>query len=170
MAIETSVSDEILVSGVNCFVRVGNNAVDAQRIGYVDSFRATKNIQLQEANCLGEVDPVSIDAVGVRVSLSLSGFLASKKVYEGTEDFAGKGKISLSSFNPDSAAFKTQDVVTKFPYMDFYDEKTKSIVASFSKAMSESFGISGNAGAYVKIDTSMRAIKMSAGSDYTTTL
>lgn len=164
-----SAKDDFLVSGVNCFVRVGKNSAAAKKIGYVDSFRATKNIQLQEANIVGEIEPVSIDAVGIRVSLSMSGFLATKKVYEGGEVFAGMGKVSLSTFNPKSEDFKAENVVTKFPYIDFYDEKTKTIIASFNSACSESYGISGNAGAYVKIDTSMRAISMSGGKDYTNT-
>lgn len=161
---------EPLVSGVNCFVRVGNTAADAQRIGYVDSFRATKNLQLQDAAIVGEYEPVSIDVTGIRVTLSMSGFLAAKEVYDGSKSLPGMGTVSLSSFNPKSEDFKSDSVITKFPYMDFYDEKSGITVASFNNAMSESYGISGNAGAYIKIDTSMRAITMSGGSDYTKTI
>lgn len=163
---------EPLVSGVNCYVRIGNSASDAinNRIGYVDSFRATKNLQLQDANVVGEYEPVSIDVTGIRVTLSMSGFLAAKEVYDGSRALPGMGTVSLSSFNPKSEDFKSASVVTKFPYMDFYDEQSGSILASFNNVISESYGISGNAGAYVKIDSSMRAITMSGGDDYTKTL
>lgn len=169
MAIEYSVDSDVLALGTACWVRVGNNASDAKEVGFVDSFRATKNMELQEAKVCGTPLPASIDATGIRVSISLSGFLATKQVYEGTQEFNGGGKISLASFNPDDEDFVAKQTITKFPYIDFYDKKHDAIISSFKQAMSESFGITGNGGSYIKADISMRAIKMSSGKDYTTT-
>lgn len=156
-------NDNLLCSGVACYLRVGKTANDAKIVGFVDSFSGTKNIQLQSAMVCGEVEPVSIDAQGVSANLSVTGFVATKSVYDGEEEIAGKGKISLASFNPNSADYKSKTVTTKFPYMDFYDDKNDMILASFKKAMSSSFRITVNGGSYVKGDVQLQAISMSNG-------
>lgn len=170
MSMEYNIANDLLVRGTSCWVRIGNTASDAATVGFVDSFEASKQIQLQEAAVCGSIVPASIDPQGIRCSLSLSGFLASKAVYEGTQTFNGGGKISLSSFNPDDDTFIKDQVITKFPYMDFYDDKTKTILASFKTCIPESYRISSQGGSYVKSNVSLRAIKMSSGSDYTTTI
>lgn len=161
-----NIAEDLLVKGVNCWVRVGKSPNDVSTVGFVDSFSATKNVTLQEANVCGSIVPASIDAQGLRVSLSLSGFLASKSTYEGETAYNGKGKVSICSFNPKSEDFITSKVVTKFEYMDFYDAKQQKVIASFDWAMPESFSMQFNGGAYTKANVSMRAIDMSCGSDY----
>ena len=161
----------LLVRGTSCWVRVGDTAADAAShyVGFVDSFEATKNIQLQEATVCGSIVPASIDPQGIRCTLSISGFTATADVYNGTETYNGGGHISIASFNPNDDDFISKQVITKFPYMDFYDKKSGKIIASFSTAIAESYRVSGNGGSYVKANVSMRAIKMSSGTDYTTT-
>lgn len=170
MAFEYNIANDLLVRGTSCWVRIGSNASDAQTVGFVDSFEANKQIQLQEAAVCGSIVPASIDPQGIRCTLSLGGFLASKAVYEGTQEFNGGGKIAISSFNPDDDAFIKDQVITKFPYMDFYDDKTGAILASFKTCIPESYRISGSGGSYVKSNVSLRAIKMSSGADFTTTI
>lgn len=160
------VAEDLLVKGTNCWVRVGNDASSAKEIGFVDSFSATKNMTLQEAMVCGSIIPASIDAAGMRVSLQMGGFLASKAVYEGTENYNGKGSISINSFNPKSESFINNQVVTKFKYMDFYNKKTKSVIASFDWAMPESFSMQFSGGSYTKASVSMRALDMTGGSEY----
>lgn len=162
-----NIAENLLVKGTNCWVRVGTNAENCKDVGFVDSFSATKNIQLQEAAVCGAIVPASIDAQGLRVSLQLTGFIASKGIYDDTSIAAnGKGNISICSFNPKSQAFIEQQVVTKFEYMDFYDEKSDKVICAFDWAMPESFSISFQGGAYSKANVSMRAIDMTGGSDY----
>lgn len=160
------IAEDLLVKGTNCWVRVGESADKAKMVGFVDSFSATKNVTLQEATVCGSVVPASIDAQGLRVSIQMGGFLATKAVYEGKENYNGKGTVSINCFNPKSEAFVTNQVVTKFKYMDFYNKKTGSVIASFDWAMPESFSMQFNGGAYTKANVSMRAIDMSSGSDY----
>ncbi len=167
---EYNIAQDLLVRGTSCWVRVGSTASDAQEVGFVDSFRASKSIQLQEAAVCGSIVPASIDPQGIRCTVSMSGFLANKDVYNGTQVFNGGGKVSLASFNPDDDAFILEEVITKFPYMDFYDKKTKAIIASFSTVIPEQYNVAANGGSYIKSDISMRAIKMSSGKDYTTTI
>lgn len=157
---------DVFVKGSECIVRVGTSAADATAVGYVDSFTGTKNINLQPAQVIGEINPVSLDPMSISVSLSLTGFLACKAVSEGTQIYAGGGHVSLSSFNPNDDDYGKPGVVTKFQYIDFYDKKRKQIITSFRYASSASFSISGNGGAYTKANISMQAIKMSSGKSY----
>lgn len=154
---------DLLAKGTSCFVRVGKSASDAQVIGYVDSFIATKNIQLQRANIIGSVESVSIDAQAVSATISMTGFIANKAVYEGSQTYNGSGKISLASFNPKNEDFIKANVTTKFGYIDFKDEKTGLIITSLNMASASSYRVSGNAGAYIKADIQMEAIHMSPG-------
>ena len=152
--------------GYRCQVRVGTSAADAQVIGLVDSAEMNKQIQTQRAQVLDSIFPASIDAQAINVSGRLTGFLATPDVYKGTQVFNGGGTVSLSSFNPDSADFKTGKVVSKFKYLDFYDEKKKLILGSVDTVIATGFSISMNGGTYVKANISFEALDMSSGKDY----
>ena len=160
------VASSLLVIGYRCQVRVGTSAADAQVIGFVDSAEMNKQIQTQRAQVLDSIFPASIDAQAINVSGRLTGFLATPDVYKGTQVFNGGGTVSLSSFNPDSADFKTGKVVSKFKYLDFYDEKKKLILGSIDTLISTGFTITMNGGSYVKANVSVEAIDMSSGEDY----
>lgn len=169
-ALEYNIEQGLLVRGMSCFVRVGNSAADAEIVGFTDNFSATKNIQTQEAMVTGSPYPASIDAMGIQITLSMGGFLAVPDVYDGTRTFNGGGTVSLSSFNPDDESFVTNQVITKFPYLDFYDKKEKAILASFAMVIPTSYGIQVSSGAYTKVNVQMKAIKMSGGKDYQKTI
>lgn len=157
---------DLLAKGTSCFVRVGTSASDAQIVGYVDSFTAAKNIQLQRANIIGAVESVSIDAQAVSATISMTGFVANKAVYDGAATYNGSGKISLASFNPNSDDYIKANVTTKFKYIDFKDAKYGDIITSLKMASASSYRITGNGGAYIKADIQMEAIHMGAGSEY----
>ena len=152
--------------GYRCQVRVGTSAADAQVIGFVDSAEMSKQIQTQKAQVLDSIFPASIDAQAIAVSGRMTGFLASPAVYRGTQQYNGGGKISLSSFNPKSSDFKSGKVVSKFKYLDFYDEKKKIIIGWIDTLISTGFTITMNGGSYVKANISVEAIDMSSGEDY----
>lgn len=160
------VASSIFTIGYRCQVRVGNSASDAQVIGFVDTAEMTKQIQTQRAQVLDSIFPASIDAQAINVNGRLTGFLASPKVYNGTQVLNGGGKVSLSSFNPKSADFKNGTVVSKFKYLDFYDEKKGLILGSVETLISTGFTITMNGGTYVKANVSFEAIDMSSGEDY----
>lgn len=164
-----NIAQDLLVRGTSCWVRVGQSASDAKEVGFVDSFRGSKNLQLQRAAICGSIVPASIDPQGVSVSVSITGFVATKAVYEGTEIYNGKGAISLASFNPDDESFIKNEVITKFPYMEFYDKKTEKIIASFTTVIPSQFSISVNGGSYIKADIQLEALTMSSGSEYIAT-
>lgn len=160
------IAQDLLVRGTSAWVRVGETPANVKAVGFVDSFRGTKNMQLQRAAVCGSIHPASIDPQGISVSISMSGFVATKEVYEGTENYNGKGNISIASFNPNDDAFVEGKVLSKFPYLEFYDAKSKKVIASFTSVIPSSFSITVNGGSYIKADIQLEAIKMSAGSDY----
>ena len=162
------VANSLLTIGYRCQVRVGTNATDAANnvIGFVDSAEMTKQIQTQRAQVLDSIFPASIDAQALTVNGRLTGFLASPAVFKGTQQFNGGGKISLESFNPTSADFMEGKTITKFPYLDFYDEKKKVVLGYVKDLISTGFTITMNGGSYVKANVSFEALDMSSGADY----
>ena len=160
------VASSLLTIGYRCQVRVGTSAADAQVIGFVDTAEMSKQIQTQRAQVLDSIFPASIDAQAINVTGRMTGFLASPAVFRGTQTFNGGGKISLSSFNPKSADFKNGTVVSKFKYLDFYDEKKQLVLGWIDTLISTGFTITMNGGSYVKANISVEAIDMSSGEDY----
>lgn len=160
------IASSLLTIGYRCQVRVGTSANDAAVIGFVDSAEMSKQIQTQKAQVLDSIFPASIDAQAISVSGRLTGFLASPGVYSGKDTYNGGGTISLSSFNPKSADFKAGTVVSKFKYLDFYDEKKKLILGSVDTLISTGFTITLNGGTYVKANVSFEALDMSSGAEY----
>ena len=160
------IASSIFTIGYRCQVRVGTSATDAQVIGFVDSAEMSKQIQTQRAQVLDSIFPASIDAQAIIVSGRLTGFLASPKVYTGTQALNGGGNISLASFNPKTEDFKTGKVVSKFKYLDFYDEKKKLILGYVDTLVSTGFTVTMNGGTYVKANVSFEALDMSSGEDY----
>ena len=160
------VASSIFTIGYRCQVRVGTSAADAQVIGFVDSAEMSKQIQTQRAQVLDSIFPASIDAQAINVNGRLTGFVASPAVYKGTQQLNGGGTVALASFNPKSADFKNGVVVSKFKYLDFYDEKKKLILGSVQTLISTGFTITMNGGTYVKSNVSFEAIDMSSGEDY----
>lgn len=160
------IASSLFTIGYRCQVRVGTSASDAEVIGFVDSAEMNKQIQTQRAQVLDSIFPASIDPQAISVSGRMTGFLASPAVYRGTQVFNGGGTVSLSSFNPKSADFKNGTVVSKFKYLDFYDEKKKLILCSCDTVISTGFTVTMNGGTYVKGNVSFEALDMSSGEDY----
>ena len=163
-----NVSNSLFTIGYRCQVRVGESAADAANnvIGFVDSAEMTKQIQTQRAQVLDSVFPASIDAQAINVNGRLTGFLASPEVFSGTAQYNGGGSVSLASFNPKSADFMSGSVVTKFAYLDFYDEKKDLILAYCENVISTGYTVTMNGGTYVKANISFEAIDMGSGEDY----
>ena len=162
---ENGIATSLFTIGHRCQVRVGNSASDVEVIGFVDSAEMTKQIQTQRAQVLDSIYPASIDAQAINVNGRLTGFLASPAVYDGTS-YNGGGSISLASFNPKSSDFKEGKVVTKFQYLEFYDEKKKLILGYVKDVISTGYTVTVNGGTYVKANISFEAIDMGSGEDY----
>ena len=163
------VGSSIFTIGYRCQVRISENenGSSPQVIGFVDSAEMSKQIQTQRAQVLDSIFPASIDAQALTVSGRLTGFLASPKIYKTPGlKLNGGGVVSLSSFNPDSEDFINGSVVSKFAYLDFYDEKKQLILGKVYNLIPTGFTISLNGGTYVKVNVSFEAINMSSGKNY----
>ena len=85
---------------------------------------------------------------------------------EGGVAINGAGTYTLESFNPDSDDFVKGEVAVKAEYMDFYDDATGAILASFKYVIPSSFGVTIQGGSYVKADVSAEALYMGSEKDF----
>ena len=151
-----NVTGTVIAMGYNCHVRVGTNATDAQIIALVASFQANEDFQAQEATCIGNLGPVSIDPQGYTCSITLDGFLPSKKLSTGYYNSADKKAIA--EFAPRRSEFMETGTVQKIEYLDFYDKKSGTVLAAFKGALITSNGVSVDGNAYVRNNVQMRAL------------
>jgi hypothetical protein len=151
-----------LVRGTSCWVRAGKDANSVKKIGFCDSFRGTKNMQLQRAQVCGEIYPVSIDPQGISVTLSISGFIPAKGVLK-DDSINGNGDVSIMNLDPDAENFIEEQTITKIPYLEFYDESSGDVITYFTNVIPQSFSVTINGGSYIKGDLQMEALTMSGG-------
>jgi hypothetical protein len=161
---------DVLVQGINAAVRVDvddPNGSNPEVIGFVDTYSVRANIQVQRAEVIGELLPVSIDPTGMSVTVSLAGFIPAKNlVDQGIDSVRGGGKVMLKAFNPDVSKLQDTKVLTKIPYLDIWDEKHKSIIGSSSWLVPASYQDGGQGKGYVKSDVSLEGIGYDNGPDY----
>ena len=155
-----NITETIIATGYNCHVRVGTNAADAKKIAMVASFQANEDFQVQEATCLGNLGPISLDPQGYTCSITLDGFLPSKRVLDGKQQYADGGEAAIMDYVPDRAKFMVEDgAMPKIAYLDLYNKQSKTILASFSGVLVTSNGVSADGNAYAKNNVQMRALE-----------
>jgi hypothetical protein len=153
-----NVTGAIIATGYNCVVRVGSNAADAQPIALVTSFQANEDFQAQEATCIGNLGPVSIDPQGYNCTITLDGFLPSKKTLNNNIQYADGGKKAIMDYIPTRAKYMESGAVPKIAYMDFYNRKDAKVLAAFDGVLISSDGISVEGNAYARNNVQMRAL------------
>jgi hypothetical protein len=165
-----NVNGDILAQGINCIVRVDpddESGSNPHEIGFVQEANIRKSINLQRAECIGEILPVALDPVSIQTTVTLRGLIPSKNLMdEGINSVRGGGTIVLKSFNPDDQNLEDTRVATKIPYLDLYDEKHRCIIGSTSWATATSYGDSISGRGYVIADVTLEAIGYNNGSDY----
>lgn len=162
---DKSMQQNALIRGSSCWVYAGESATKCVKIGFCDSFRASKSYSLQRAQGIGELLAFSIDPQSYQVTCSMSGFIPTKKVIESKEkNLRGQGDASILCFDIKVDDFVEQKA-TKFPYIALYDKASNSIVCEITDAVEQNFNISTQGASYIKGDLSMEAIDMNAGSD-----
>jgi hypothetical protein len=155
-----NVTGSIIANGFNCQVRVGTNATDAEPIALVASFQANEDFQVQEAICIGNLGPVSLDPQGFTCSITLDGFLPAKGKLDDAIQYAEGGKISIGDKIPDREEFTEGASLIKFEYLDFYNKKAGKVLASFKGVLITNYGINVDGNAYVRNNVQMRALSM----------
>jgi hypothetical protein len=175
-----NIQGDLLSQGVNCVVRVDPNSdtgEGAQVIGFVSEASIRKSINVQRAEVIGEILPVSLDPTGIQVTVSLKGFVPAKGLLDkgistatrGGGNEAG-GNIQLKSFNPNDDDFIEKRVATKIPYLEIYDEKHKCSIGYTTWLMATSYGDSISGKGYVQADCTLEGIGYWSGNDYPNTL
>jgi hypothetical protein len=164
------VNGDILAQGINCIVRVDpddDTGSNPQEIGFVQEANIRKSINLQRAECIGEILPVALDPVSIQTTITLRGLIPSKNLVEqGIASVRGGGTVHLKSFNPNDENLADTRVATKIPYIDLYDEKHQCIIGSSTWATATSYGDSVSGRGYVIADITLEGIGYSNGSDY----
>jgi hypothetical protein len=153
-----NVTGDIIAQGYNCKVRVGTNASDAQVIAMAASFQANEDFQVQEAVVIGHLGPIALDPQGYNCSITLAGFVPSKKVLSSSIQYEDGGKTSIMEYIPTRARFMEAGAIQKIAYMDFYNSKTAAVLASFEGVIVTSDGISAEGNQYVRNNVQMRAL------------
>jgi len=161
---------DLLAQGINCIVRAdlddesGSNPV---KIGFVKDATIRKSINVQRAECIGELRTVSIDPTGIQVTVDLKGFIPSKGlVKQGVESARGGGKLHLKAFNPDEAKLLDSRVITKIPYLDLYDAKHNCIIGFCEWLTATGYTDAINGKGYVEASSTLEGTGYDSGTDY----
>lgn len=153
----------VLVTGYKCEVWAGDSATSAVKVGMVDSFTASKNLQTQRATVIGTIMPVSIDPQALSASISMSGFIAKKEVVQAAK--YGSGSATINAFCPDDQIY-TAETVTKIPYVCLKNKATGEVLCHLEWAIPTSYQVQSQGQSYIKANIQMEAITMNIGSAY----
>ena len=167
MAEKYDIRGDVLAQGINTVVRVSfdPSGTDPQKIGFVETFSIRANINVQRAECIGELLPVSLDPTSVSVTVSMSGFIPRKEILEKGISVPGGGGFSIKNLNPNVLKLINTESITKIPYLDLYDEKTATVIGSSTWLVPTSYQDGGQGKGYVKADISLEGIGYDNG-DY----
>ena len=156
-----NVQQRILAAGYDCYVRIGNNASDAKIIGFTESYSLSEVFQINKANVIGMLMPVSKDVVAYDCTLKLSGFVETnfnekhmQKIAQSGYDFSN----TIVSLIPNAEDFLENGIITKYPYIDFIEKNCKFIVCHAEGITVASSDISVTAKDYVKCNISLEAL------------
>jgi hypothetical protein len=155
-----NVTGTIIATGYNCQVRVGTDHSDAKPIALVASFQANEDFQVQEATCLGNLGPVSLDPQGYTCTITLDGFLPAKGKLNNVVQYAEGGDISIGDKIPEMKDFTEAAGLAKFKYLEFYNKREQKTIASFDGVLITSYGINAEGNSYVRNNVQMRALSM----------
>ena len=154
----------IIAMGFNCHVR----DKDGNLIALVASFQATEDFQVQEATCIGNLGPVSVDPQGYTCSITMDGFLPAKGTIGNAETpgqqypVVGGGKLAVTDIikSQTRGNFMTMGNSDKIDQIEFFNKKTETVLATFKGVILTSYGISADGNAYVRNNVQMRALEM----------
>jgi len=153
-----NVTGAIIATGYNCVVRVGTNASDAEPIAMVTSFQVNEDFQAQDATCIGNLGPISIDPQGYMCTATLDGFLPAKKTLDGDQQYADGGKKAIMDYVPTRAQYMESGAMPKIAYMDFYNKKDGKVLAALDGVLITNDGITVEGNSYARNNVQLRAL------------
>ncbi|MDR1219689.1 MAG: hypothetical protein LBK73_08790 [Treponema sp.] len=163
-SMKPDIKGKAIAKGYNCFVRVSkvDSATSPSNIiGYVTSFQATEDFQVQEAVCLGNLGPIALDPQGYTCNIQIAAFIPAVKTSLINAPVADALTATpLENDMPSRAGFMDDSdaTVEKYSYLDFYDKKNSRIIAKFTGVLVTSNGVQSEGNAYVRHNVSMRAL------------
>jgi hypothetical protein len=157
------IKGQTIARGYNCYVRVSKTSATSadKTIGYVTSFQATEDFQVQEAICLGNLGPIAIDPQGYNCSIQIAAFIPAVKTSLTNAPELNTGEATpLEDDIPSRKGFMDENNATieRYAYMEFYDKKNNRIIAKFTGVLVTSNGVQSEGNAYVRHNVSMRAL------------
>ncbi|MDR2193462.1 MAG: hypothetical protein LBP19_03210 [Treponema sp.] len=154
-------SGKVIAQGYNCFVRARKGDSDPLKtVGYVTSFQATEDFQVQEAICVGNLGPVAIDPQGYTCTINIGAFITSDTASLANAPKHGADAVMALQDNvPDREDFMEDATIEKFAYLEFINKKNPAIpIAKFTGVLITSNGVQSEGNAYVRTNVSMRAL------------
>jgi len=151
-----NITKQIVASGANVVVRVGRNSDSGEiEIGLASNVAYTENFQLQKANVVGYLGPLSLDPADYSCEITIGSFVPAKRKMEAND--APGGSQALSELVPTRST--ALDDGAKFQYLEFYNKKTDTVLASFAGVVVASSGISVEGNAYAKSNIQLQALE-----------
>jgi hypothetical protein len=151
-----NVTKQIVASGANAVVRVGRSSDTPEiEIGLASDAAYNDDFNLQKANVIGHLGPISIDPMDYSCEITIGSFVPAKRKMD-TNDAPG-GTQALSELIPTRQT--ALDDGAKFQYLEFYNKKTDTVLAAFSGVVVASSGMNVGGNAYAKSNIRLWALE-----------
>lgn len=155
----------LIAKGTDCYVYIDyqdDSGAGAELLGLASEYNATKNIEVNEAQVLGEIVAVSVDAVGISANVTLSGLIPAKN--QVSQYFAdGKSVIGL---NPSAKKIISGANGAKVPYLCLKDKKNGAIIGFGTWGVPTQFSQRSNGKGYLNVSVTIKFVDYQNGSDY----
>ena len=148
-----------------CYVYVDfedDSGAGMQLIALASEYNATKDMDVQEAEVLGEIVPVSVDITGIHATIHLSGMIPAKNMQS---DYYTDNK-TLKNFNPDALKIISGQNGAKIPYICLKDKKNGSIIGYGTWGVPTQYSENTQGKNYIQISVNIKLVDYKNGSDY----
>ena len=157
MPLPTSTT-KIVASGAWAQVRVKEKGSDPLRvIGLATDASYNESFNLQEANVIGHLGPISIDSQGYRCSIQIGTLVPEKP--EAGGGYADGGDTTLNDLLPTRSEVQVNGKGKTFEYMDFYNKATGEVLNAFSHVVIADNGARIGPNTYITNNISLQAIE-----------
>jgi len=153
-----NVTTQIIASGANVIMRIGvDSDTPDKHIGLASNVSYTENFQLQKANVIGYLGPVSIDPADYSCEITIGSFVPAKRKMDANDTPLDSTEYGIGELIPSRSTALDNGV--KFQYVDFYNKKTDVVLAAFSGVVVASAGMDVQGNAYAKSNVQLWALE-----------
>lgn len=148
---------KIIASGAWVQVRVKEGENDQLKvIGLCTDASYNESFNLQDANVMGYLGPISVDSQGYRCSIQIGTFVPESWTQNG---YADGGETTLSDLAPKRSEVAADGKGKTFAYLEFYNKSSSTVLAGFSHAIISDTGMRVNPNSYVTSNLSFQAME-----------